>query len=350
MEPPTEEIQTPAREGLPTDRRIEPRPSVLSPTVLVVNAHARSAKGRTGELVARLVEAGVHVDAVHAPRKPSQLSEQVRRVVEAGARRVVVAGGDGTISCAAQKLVGTEAVLGVMPLGTANDFARTLGIPDDLAQAAKVIASGHVARVDVGTMNGVPFLNAASVGLSSALTRNLSPDVKRRWGKLAYPMLAISTARKFQPFQVALETDEGTLDLEALQVVVGNGRFHGGGSMVAPEATLEDRRLDFYAVCAASQSGPTGSQKRVRRWRDLWVLTGVAARLRSGRQVEHPWVVHHRAKSVTVRTDPPLAVNVDGELLGKTPVTFGVLPAALRVLVPPRADGRRGQVGAETPK
>ena len=318
----------------PSDRRLEPEGAATGPAVLVLNAKARSGREQSRAVEAALHEAGVELVEVISPKRPAEISGRVKAALALGARRVLVGGGDGTVSGVARLLVGTQAVLGVIPLGTGNDFARGLGIPVEPQGAAAVIASGRVARIDVGTANGTPFLNAASVGLSSRLTHQLSPQLKRRWEKLAYPLVALSTARRFQPFVVKLESAGVVTELEALQVVVGNGRFHGAGQLVAPDATFEDRRLDVYAIAAASIAKDGEPEKRVRKWKDLHILTGVAARLRFGSHVEHPWVVHQRAEGVIVRTDPPLDVDVDGELLGEDP---GHLRGDARRALGPRA-------------
>ena len=167
---------------------------------------------------------------------------------------MIVGGGDGSLSAAARVLAGTGAVLGVLPLGTANDFARTLRIPTDLAAASRVIARGRVRRIDLGWTGRHAFLNAASVGASSELTRRLDDRLKRRAGKLAYPVAGAAAAAQ-PPFRVRIGVDGRTEELDALQVVVGNGRYHGGGRLVAPDARVDDHLLDVYVLVASSTPG-----------------------------------------------------------------------------------------------
>jgi YegS/Rv2252/BmrU family lipid kinase len=251
-----------------------------------------------------------------------------------GARTVVVGGGDGTISAAAGLLAGTGAVLGVLPLGPANDLARTLHLPDDLDGAARVIAQGRTRAVDVAYAGERAFLNAASVGFSSALTRRLRGGLKRAAGPLAYPVAGASAAAEGRPFRARVEVDGAVHEQDALQIVVGNGRFHGGGRLIAPRAAIDDRRLDVYVV--AAPPGPSDPPRP--RLRDLARLLGHGVRLLRGRHLEHPDVFHARGRSAEIRTDPPLEIDADGELVGHTPARFRVVPAALSVLAP---GGRR---------
>jgi YegS/Rv2252/BmrU family lipid kinase len=299
-------------------------------TVLVVNVGAR----RGGELErAReaLARRGVALAAAHEVREGAALRRTVRAELARGADRIVVGGGDGTLSTAAGVIAGTGAALGVLPLGTANDFARTLGIPGDLGRAAAVIARGQVRVVDVGRAGRRAFLNAASVGVSSALTRKLRGVLKRRAGALAYPVAGVAAAGS-PPFRARIEWDGEALELRALQIVVGNGRYHGGGRLVAPRARIDDRALDLYVVAAPARRGAS-----TRRVRELAALARYALGLARGRHVEDPRVLHAQASRVAIETVPPLEIDADGELAGHTPALFQVDPGALRVLAAPRA-------------
>jgi YegS/Rv2252/BmrU family lipid kinase len=298
-------------------------------TVLVVNASARSGAAEVDRARAALLRRSVALAAVHDVRDPALLRATLRRELARGARRIVVGGGDGTVSCAANVLAGTPAVLAILPLGTANDFARSLGIPTDLGRAAGVVAAGRVRRVDLGRAGRRAFVNAASVGVSSALTRRLRSGLKRSAGTLAYPVAGIASAGE-RPFRARLDVDGDSVELRALQIVVGNGRYHGGGRLVAPRARIDDRALDVYVVTAPSRRG-AGARGRVR---ELAALARYAVRLAQGRHVEDPGVLHAQAARVALETVPPREIDADGEIAGETPVVFRVDPGALRVLVP----------------
>lgn len=304
------------------------------PAVLIVNAHARRGEEEFERAREALLRAGVPLEAAYALHEPDELPARIREALARGVKRIVVGGGDGTLSAAAALLAGTGAVLGILPLGTANDLARTLHVPDDLDRAARVIARGHVRGVDVGFAGKRAFLNAASVGVSTALTRRLDGGLKRIAGPLAYPVAGAAAAAEQRPFRARVETDGVVRELEALQIVVGNGRYHGGGRLVAPHAAIDDHRLDVYVLAAApAERGATPGRPRLR---DVAALASYALRLVRGRHLEHPAVFHARARRAAVRTDPPLEIDADGELAGETPAEFRVEAGALRVLAPRR--------------
>jgi YegS/Rv2252/BmrU family lipid kinase len=235
---------------------------------------------------------------------------------------VVVGGGDGTVSCAAGRVAGTDVVLGVLPLGTANDLARTLEIPTNLAKACAAVADGKVVDIDLGRANGQPFLNVASVGLSVGVTEALSPRLKRYIGPLAYGVAALHAYARHKPFRAHLEFPEGDhepMKLEhVLQVAVGNGRHYGGGNTVSPTAGIDDHTLDIYAVLMAP----------------LRQHVNIARLLRDGSFVEHERVRHLTSRRVRLVTEPPLSVNLDGEIATSTPTDFTVQRNAVHVLVP----------------
>jgi YegS/Rv2252/BmrU family lipid kinase len=280
---------------------------------------------RTGAAAVRLVEAelrrsGVEEVDVHRADGGAQLPGALAEAVGAEPDLVVVGGGDGTVGCAAAMLAHTRATLGVLPLGTANDFARTLEIPSALPAAVDTLLSGKVVDVDLGRVNGSVFLNVASLGLSVEVTRRLTPGLKRRLGQLAYPAATLAAYRHHRPFSARLELDDGSsLELgDLMQVAVGNGRHYGGGLTVSPSASIDDHLLDVYAI----EKG---------RLRDH---VSVARLLRSGHLIEHERVHHLTTRSLRVVTDEPLDVNLDGELAAMTPATFEVDRNALHVVVP----------------
>lgn len=298
--------------------------------VLVVNALARSGAELFDRAREALVRAGVVLAASHAVEDPARLRRVVRAELRRGADRIVVGGGDGTVAAAAGILAGTGATLGVLPLGTANDFARSLGIPADLARACRVVARGSVREVDVAFAGGRPFLNAATVGASSTVRGRLKPSLKRHAGALAYPVAGVAGATS-PPFRARLVVDGAVRhDGWALQVVVGSGRFHGGGRLVAPGARPDDGALDAYVLAAPSAGRGGGA-----RVRDVAALARYALLLARGRHVEHPELVHGRGRRVALRTEPPLEVHADGEVAGRTPSEFRLADGALRVLAPP---------------
>ncbi|MFF1831723.1 lipid kinase [Paenarthrobacter sp. NPDC058040] len=289
---------------------------------VVINAGSRRGAAASGPAVDLLRQAGLPVSAAHAVTSGADLGAALERVVAEGHDLVVVGGGDGTVSYAAGLLAGTEIALGVLPLGTANDLARTLEIPTGLAEACAVVADGKIVDIDLGRANGQPFLNVASVGLSVGVTEALSPRLKKHIGPLAYGVATVQAYARHQPFRARLEFPDGdhqTLELEdLLQVAVGNGRHYGGGNTVSPLAGIDDHTLDIYAILAAP----------------LREHVKIARLLKDGSFIDHDRVYHLETRNVRLVTEPPLSVNLDGEIATETPTDFGVQRNAVHVVVP----------------
>lgn len=296
---------------------------------VVINAGARTGAAAREQAVERLQRAGLPVTSVHQLASGAELPGTLDRVLADGYDLVVVGGGDGTVSYAAGRLAGTRVVLGVLPLGTANDLARTLDIPGNLAEACAVLAAGKVVDIDLGRANGQPFLNVASVGLSVGVTESLSPTLKRRLGPLAYGVAAIRAYARHKPFRARLEFPDGdheTLELEnMLQVAVGNGRHYGGGNAVSPTAGIDDHLLDVYAIPGA----PLREHIRIARM------------LKNGSFVERDGVHHLTCQRVRLVTEPLMPVNLDGEIATATPADFTIERNAVHVVVPQESTSAR---------
>jgi YegS/Rv2252/BmrU family lipid kinase len=291
-------------------------------TVLIVNSGSR--RGRQGAARARrlLLAAGVSLHASYGLRRPVKLPEIVRAELARGCTRFILGGGDGSISAVVPELAGRDVVLGLLPLGTANDFARTLSIPDDLEAACATIAQGNVVSVDLGLAGDHPYVNVVTMGLGAEVVKAVSHRLKRLAGPLAYPVATLRALRHYRPFAASLVFPDGDHPPaqygRLLQLAVGNGRFYGGGAVVAPGAQIDDGMLDIYAI-------------ELHSW---WALAGVAWSLKSGRHIERADVPYWRTRQVQVATLPRLPVNIDGERVDWTPESFSVARAALRVLVP----------------
>ena len=291
---------------------------------LIVNTRSRSGERTFFEALDRLEEMGVPLGATYAIRDPARLPETVREVLNEGSdyRLLILGGGDGSVSSVVDFLANHDVILGLLPLGTANDFARTLGIPADVENACETIAGGKVVDVDLGLAGDNYYVNVASVGLGVGVTQALSPGLKRRIGALAYPTAAIRAFLSHEPFSARLTFPEGDhepVECERLlQVAVGNGRFYGGGMVVAPESGIDDRSLDVYAI-------------ELGRPRNMF---GVARYLKSGDFIRNESVSQYRTERVRLETDPVLPINIDGELVARTPQDFCVAHNALKVIVP----------------
>ena len=261
---------------------------------VVINAGSR--RGAAPDLaVDTMRKAGVPISSVHHVLSGADLAGTLDRVLADGHDLVVVGGGDGTVSYAAGRVAGTNVVLGVLPLGTANDFARTLEIPNNLAEACATVAEGKVVDIDLGRANGEPFLNVASVGLSVSVTEALSPRLKRYIGPLAYSIATLTAYARHKAFRARLEFPDGDhepMELDdLLQVAVGNGRHYGGGNTVSPTAGIDDHTLDIYAILA----GPVREH------------VSIARLLKDGSFIKHDRVYHLTTRRVRLVTEPAAA-------------------------------------------
>jgi YegS/Rv2252/BmrU family lipid kinase len=311
--------------GMMTESTEHPRRRVL----FLRNPNAR--KGEEQAELAREVmhDAGLEIaqEVAAAPDRFREAVDRLRNQVDV----VVVGGGDGTINAAAPALVGLGLPLGVLPMGTANDLARSLAIPPALEEACRVIAEGEERAIDLGMVNGHYFFNAAGVGLSGEVTRKLDRERKRRWGVLSYAQAALDAWRESDVFAARMRVNGEELYIKSLQVTVGNGRHYGGGMTIAEDATIDDGTLHVYSI----EPVP------------LLHLAGIAPLLRRGSHQRSDAVMLVRTQALELVTDRPIPVNADGELVGSTPARFSVVPGALRVLVPrDYAERRKEMVGA----
>ena len=284
--------------------------------LVVVNLHASRARSLMGEALACLAINGFDLDIRHADDR-----DGVGGVIRDGARHadaIVIGGGDGTVNAAIAGLIEAGKPVGILPLGTANDLALTLGIPARPLDAAGVIVAGHLRRIDVGRVNEAHFINVASVGLSVEIANRQDEELKRQWGVFSYVVATIDTLGAAQPFEARVTCGDRSEIVRAYQIAVGNGVHYGGGLMVSPDARIDDGLFDVYAIETAS----------------IGALIALAPRLRDGTLVERGDVAFFRGPTARIETVTPMPVNTDGEITTETPAEFTVLPGALEVFTP----------------
>lgn len=282
---------------------------------MLVNPNARRGT-QALEVVDQLAAGGIDV-TVERFSSPSEVSPDiVRRAAQTDL--VIVCGGDGTVAAAARGLLETGLPMGVLPLGTANDLARTLGLPLDLPEAAEVILRGRTERIDMGEVNGHAFFNVASLGLSADLAQGLTRESKQRWGRLAYAIRALQVLFAARPFQAEIINRQERIAVRTLQIAVGNGRHYGGGSVVHEHASILDGHLDLYSLDPGS----------------VWKLALMFDAFRRGRHGVWAEVQTSKCVEFDVRTRRPRPVNADGDIVTQTPAHFIVRPAAIEVFTP----------------
>lgn len=232
--------------------------------------------------------------------------------------RIIVAGGDGSVNHAAPALIDSGLPVGILPLGTANDLARTLTIPEDMAAAGDIIGRGHTQRIDVGQVDSRYFFNVAHVGLAARVALQADGRTKKYLGPLAYFVEAWQAFRAQRSFGAEIRCDGESLKDTLVQISVGNGPYYGGGTPIAEDAAIDDARLDLYALPAL------GSAR----------LMALVPLLRAGRTRATPDIITRQGSDMEVRTDKPRTITADGEVIGETPARFRVLSGALRVYTP----------------
>ena len=243
---------------------------------------------------------------------------------------LIIAGGDGTINDAVNGLgkagFPERVTLGILPAGTGNDLAATLCIPDDPDEAEDVIRQGRVRTLDVARVrsDGIGeqfFINVATGGLGAEISDANEGELKKRWGKLSYLRASLEVAKDFDVKELELYLDDELHRVRAVNVVVGNCRFAGGGWLAAPRANPEDGLLDVVIIEKLGLA-------------DLLQLA--PASVARADYLGKEGVFSARAKEIRVETQPPgLEFTVDGEVVGDDPARFSVVPHALKVIVGP---------------
>ncbi len=287
--------------------------------VLVVNAHSRRGRHLYDGARARLLAAGFTLLAEYPVERPhEELEKTLAAAVELGPDLLVAGGGDGTVSTAARLLAHRDVALGLLPLGTTNNFARTVGVPLHLGDAVAVLAGGKVIDVDLGLAGDMPFTNHVGVGLSADVMLAAPPALKRVTGRLAYPVTAAALLTRHRPLRVTVRAGGREHRFETHQLYVANGGFHAGRPITA-DAHADDRLLVAYPV-----GGPT-------RRAVLWETARNAATGHRRTLGDEPFLT---VGELWLETDRPARVEVDGEPCGRTPMRIGLDPNALRVMVP----------------
>ncbi|MGK5554105.1 diacylglycerol/lipid kinase family protein [Actinomadura kijaniata] len=301
--------------------------------VLVVNSRSRRGR-RLFERARRLLdEAGMVFDEVVPVPDPAKLDAVLTGVVDSRPDLVVVGGGDGTIAAAVSHLAHRDIALGVLPLGTTNNFARSLELPLDLPGAVRVLAEGKVADVDVGWFESTGdltddpggaddhehiFANMVSLGLSVHVAERVPHRLKAVLGRPAYALTALRLLPRHEAFHAKVTIDGVTREMPTHQLNIANGAHHSG-QRIARDASPDDRLLAVYRL---------GDERRLK------LASATARHVLTGRWRSLKSEAFLTTDEVVVETDPPLSVDVDGEIRGRTPVRIRLLGNALRVIVP----------------
>lgn len=231
---------------------------------------------------------------------------------------VMVGGGDGSVNNALPALIETQLPLVVIPLGTANNLARTLNMPTDPKEALQILVTGQEQRLDVGMANKIPFMNVIGLGLSTQINKTTSKDLKKWLGVFAFIITAFKVVHRMSPFRIEVQHDEKMHRAYTWQITICNGRNYGNGLVIHEDASLKDGLLH-------------GLSTEVKKWWHAFILI---PSLLTGRYQPQQDVTILAGKKMILKTRRPMSVDIDGDIKTKTPVTVEIQEKALRVLAP----------------
>lgn len=283
--------------------------------LLIVNRNSRQGNSDMSEGIELLKARGIRLldEESEEPQRTRELIRKHQNSVDS----VILGGGDGTINAILETLIDCRLALGILPLGTANDLARTLNIPDSLMAACQIIAEGRLHPIDLGRVNGHYFLNAAHIGLGVKVIEQLSDETKAAWGEFGYARSLIEALRMTRAFRAHISCDGASIRDRSIHITIANGRYYGAG-MTIDGAAIDDQYLHLYSL----------------KPQRFWQLLRLAPALRLGRLKEQENIFLCKGKTIEIKTSKTLDVTADGEFKTKTPVRFEVVPNALQVYVP----------------
>ena len=285
--------------------------------ILVVNAMSRKGAETFEPAREKLTQAGVElIDAV-AVDEPEEMAPAIKDAI-ARAPMVIVGGGDGSLSSTVDYFVGQDTVFAILPLGTANSFAKTLGIGDDLDKAVETIARGRRKRIDLGRIDGDYFANAAALGLSPLIADTVPHNLKKYLGMAGYLIWAARVAFKFRPFRLRITLDDGSVvKTWATEARIANGTHHGGVELV------EDQQLDSGDIVIQAVTGKSLLHL-------AWSWFATLFKLRQRKLTTTEW----RGQKLRLEARPAQKISIDGEIAARTPVTIEVCDACIEVAAP----------------
>jgi lipid kinase YegS len=271
--------------------------------------------------VKRVRQSGIDVD-VYIPWNRKDLRRFVRQTIKDGAQRIVAGGGDGTLNAVVNAMIRGDmrpkASLGILPLGTANDFAKGAGIDaEDLISALELACTGSATKIDVGRMNDWYFINVASAGFGAEVTATTPQDMKKLLGSIAYSIVGFVKAFQLEPYEGRLILPDGTVKEGSMLIMaIGNSRFAGGGYEVTPQASMTDGLLDIAVVSGLLPED----------------LNRIIGELRDPMNSRNKHLLYCQVSAFTIETGKPLHLNLDGEPISGTHFEFRCCPEALSVV------------------
>ena len=289
----------------------------ITSAALIVNAKSRRGQRLFAQACQQMQALSFPVDA-HAVENPDELEATVQAALAKKPDLVILGGGDGTISGLVDLLVGRDVILGVLPLGTANSFARSLGLPLDIAGAVRVLEEGEPRRIDLGMIDGDYYANCAAMGISPQIAATVPHLLKKVAGRLGYLSWAAVQFFRFHSFTLIVGEGAQAARIKAVEVRISNGPFHGGTEVV------ENAEVDSGEIVVQAVKGPF-KRNLVKNWAAAFF----------GHEARREHTVSFSGKSIRVDTAPSgMPISIDGEVLAHTPVTAHIAAGVIEVMVP----------------
>jgi diacylglycerol kinase (ATP) len=290
-------------------------------TSIIYNPAAGSVKDREsiGEKLRQLSGARIYFT-----EKEGDAIRFAENAIQQGQDLIVAAGGDGTLNEVINGIApfADRIQIGLVPLGTGNDFARTLALPNSIEDCINILETGKTRAIDLVRVTSDQvryFVNVSAGGFSGTVNEKLTPEIKKTWGPLAYLRSAAAAFPELRSYRTTVVLDDDPpLEADLYNAIIANGRFVAGGTEVAPEAAADYGLLDLILVLQKPMSE----------------IALLIAQMLTGKHLGNDAVVFRRAKKILVRSNPGMWFNVDGELVGNEPALFEALPRALRFVVP----------------
>ncbi len=291
--------------------------SALNHFLVIMNQKSRLGQINIRKHLKPLEVDGYHLH-IHQLKRPGQIHHLIKKNAQR-VRGVIIGGGDGTINSAVDTLVRYKLPLGILPLGTANDLARTLGIIEDIDSAVSVIRSGYLRFIDLGRVNDKYFFNAAHIGLSVKVASELSPALKRKWGGVSYPLELFHAFWANRSFRAHIDVNGKKISGRFIQLTVSNGKYFGGGNKIREDATIDDNLFDIILIKPQTF---------------FQMLTLIPKIFTGFTEQANDKIIVLRSHELFIKTRRKKSIVTDGEITKKTPAHFVVQAKKLSIYAP----------------
>jgi diacylglycerol kinase (ATP) len=283
---------------------------------LIINTASRRGRAALPIIIEACRRHAIDLGKVNVLKKDTSLKKVIAAIKKRNPELVLVGGGDGTISDAVDFFAGSTIQVGVLPLGTTNNFARSLGLPLEIDNTIAAIKHGKISHVDLGKIDDEYFVNVAGVGISAQIAKHVTNKQKKKFGRYAYAINGITQLIRHKPFLATIEDKDGELQLhlETHQVIIANGRYHAGKE-IAKDAKIDNRELIIFALGGRSKLS--------------FVIAMVDFYFGKRKNIQH--TSYLTGRSIKLQTSTPQLVELDGEVKFTTPIPIEVTPGAVRI-------------------